>query len=90
MCGRVLSQRNLQARLVFQRHHGLIAAAEGCHMLETAVRLFQQHNRTVAEYRMTVLGHVPRTALPRLMRHGAIDRRTRWCRNLGTGQRQRQ
>ena len=87
---RALSKGDLQAGLVFQRHHGLIAAAEGCHMLETAVRLFQQHHRTVAEHRMTVLGHVPRTALPRLMRHGAIDRWTRGCRKLGTGQRQRQ
>jgi hypothetical protein len=64
-------------RLVFQRHHGLVATAESGDMLEFAVGLSQQHDRTVAEYGMTGFGHVPNTALARVECHGLTGRHTR-------------
>ena len=79
-----------EERLIFQGHHGLIAAAEGRHTLEAAVRLFHQHNRTIAEHGMTTFRHVPRTTLARMVSHGMINRRARRRCELGTGQRQRQ
>jgi hypothetical protein len=60
--------------LIFQWHHRLIAAAEGRHVLETAVRLLQQHNRAVTKHGMAIFRHVPRTTLASLVCHGAVNR----------------
>ena len=46
--------------LVPQRHNGLIAAAESGDMLKPAIRLFQQHDWTVAENGVSIFRHVPR------------------------------
>ena len=49
-------------RLVPQGHNGLIAPTESGDMLKPAIRLFQQHDWTVAEDGVSILRHVPRAA----------------------------
>jgi hypothetical protein len=64
-----------EQRSVFQRHHRSIAPAQSSDMLESAVGLFEQQHRTIAEHRMSTFRHVPHTALARMMCDGPIDRR---------------
>jgi hypothetical protein len=70
-----VKEANAGGCLVFQGHHGLIAAAEGGDVLEASGWMFQQHDRTVAEDGMTAFRHVPRPADARLRSHGMIEGR---------------
>src|ERR1700730_4608159 len=78
--------RMLSGNSVLQRHHKLIATAEGRHMLKSAVRLHHQLDWTIAEHRMTAFRHVPCTALTRMGCHRRLDRLPRRRRELRTWQ----
>src|SRR5579872_3490666 len=86
---RSLRIRNFQlGRLVSKRHDSLIAAAEGRYVLKSAIRLFQQHHRSVAEYSVTAFRHVPSAALARMLGHSPIRNRRQRRGKLRARQRQ--
>lgn len=57
-------------------------------MLKSAIGLFQQHDWTIAEYRVTTFRHVPRSALSRTLCYGMIGRCQRGNSKLRARQRQ--
>jgi len=75
-------------RSVFQRDYRLVTAAKSCHMLQSAVWLLQQHDRTIAEHRMTTFRHVPSTAFAPVMCRAMIKGPLQRRREFGPGQRQ--
>ena len=73
---------------VFQRNYRLITAAKSRHVLQPAVGLLQQHDRAIAEHRMTTFRHVPFTAFAPVMCGATIKGRLQRRREFGPGQRQ--
>jgi hypothetical protein len=73
------------AGLVFQWHDRLITPAERRHMLEAAVWLLNQHDRTIAEHGVATFCHIPHPTLARVMRNRLVERRMQRYREPGTG-----